>query len=261
MAAVSRKTIVITGASYGIGEQLALLLASYQVHLILIARTAEKLETLCETIRSKGSKATCIAADLYRDEEVQRVIDQLTLIPGGIDVFVSNAGKSIQRPFLESLDRYHDVTRTNQLNYLAPVKLILGLMPMLIGYKGKIIHVSAVNVLLLPAPHWAVYQASKVAFDQWFRSCAPEWESVGVRHSRIYLPLVRTRMIAPNPLYRNAPAMDAKQAAKIIASACYTSRRIYKPWWAVFPQLASFFARKPFEYLTTLYVKSKRSIE
>jgi short-subunit dehydrogenase len=158
---VSGKTIVITGASYGIGEQLALLLSHYKVHLILIARTAEKLEAISDTVIKNGSQCTIIKANLYMENEVENAITEIKNIPGGIDVFISNAGKSIMRSLSSSLDRYHDFTRTNSLNYLAPVKLLLAVTPLLKVAGGQIINVSAINVLLLPAPKWAAYQASK----------------------------------------------------------------------------------------------------
>lgn len=251
------KTIVITGASFGIGEQLALELSHHQVHLVLIARSPDKLQEVKSLIEANGSQATVIAADLYREEETERVLDQLKALPNGIAVFVNNAGKSIMRPLMDSLERYHDVTRTNSLNYLAPVKLLLGLMPVLVKQKAQIISVSAINVLLVPAPYWSAYQASKTAFDQWFRCNLAEWEAHEINAGRAYFPLVRTRMIEPNPLYKNVPAMPVEQAARILAKMCYTKRRVYRPWWAVFAASASFFGRRLFEYGSAVHVKRK----
>jgi short-subunit dehydrogenase len=251
------KTIVITGASFGIGEQLALELSHQRVHLVLIARSPDKLQEVRLAAEARGSRVTIITADLYREEETDRVLDQLKALPEGIDVFVNNAGKSIMRPLMESLERYHDVTRTNSLNYLAPVKLLLGLMPILIQKKAQIISVSAINVLLVPAPYWSAYQASKTAFDQWFRCNLAEWKAVGISTGRAYFPLVRTRMIEPNPMYKKVPAMPVEQAAKILAKMCYKKSAVYKPWWAVFAECFSFFGRRLFEYASAVHVKRK----
>jgi short-subunit dehydrogenase len=209
----------------------------------VIARTEEKLQALANIITTNGSQCTIIAADLYLESEVDRVIEKLKGLPGGIDIFISNAGKSITRPLSASLDRYHDFTRTNSLNYLAPVRLLLAATPLLKANKGQIINVSAMNVLLLPAPEWAAYQASKTAFDQWFRSNLAEWRVMGVQAKTIYLPLVRTRMIAPNENYKNYPAMQPEQAAIRIARLICSSNTSSKPWWAIFPQTGSFFGR------------------
>ncbi len=251
------KTIVITGASFGIGEQLALELSHYKVHLVLIARSPDKLQEVRLAAEARGSRVTIITADLYREEETDRVLDELKTLPEGIDVFVNNAGKSIMRSLMDSLERYHDVTRTNSLNYLAPVKLLLGLMPILIQKKAQIISVSAINVLLVPAPYWSAYQASKTAFDQWFRCNLAEWKAVGISAGRAYFPLVRTRMIAPNPLYTHVPAMPAEQAAKILAKMIYKKSAVYKPWWAVFAECVSFFDRRLFESISAAHVKRK----
>ncbi len=241
--AVAGKTIVITGASYGIGEELALLFSMHKVHLILIARTEQKLLALAGAIKNNDSQCTILAADLYQESEVERVITELKNVSGGIDVFISNAGKSITRSLENSVDRYHDFTRTNSLNYLAPIRLLLAMTPTLKANKGQIVNVSAMNVLLPPAPQWAAYQASKTAFDQWFRCNRAEWEVMGIQAKTIYLPLVRTRMIAPNENYTNYPAMQPGQAAIRIALLLCSSSGDSKPWWAVFAETGGFFGK------------------
>lgn len=251
------KTIVITGASYGIGEQVAKEFSVYNVHLILIARSLEKLEQLKQELESNGSKVTVIAANLYEEAEVDTLLGMLKALPGGIDLFISNAGKSIRRPLMESLDRYHDITRTNSLNFLAPAKLLLGLTALFRQKKTQIINISAMNVLLPPTACWAAYQASKTAFDQWFRCHIPEWYAAGITASRVYFPLVRTRMIAPNVNYRDTPAMTPEHAARIVAKLCYTKATIYKPWWAWFAELGGFLGQRLFEYGSGVYEKRK----
>lgn len=251
---VSGKTIVITGASYGIGEQLALLLSLYGVHLILIARTAEKLEQVQKQVLQNGSECTFIAADLYQENETDRVIAELQRLPRGIDIFISNAGKSIHRPLKKSLKRYHDFTRTNTLNYLAPVKIILAITPLLQCKKGCIINISALNVLLLPAPGWSAYQASKTAFDQWFRCNLAEWKLMGIAAKTIYLPLVKTRMIEPNEQYKHYPAMEPGQAAIRITRLICSSKKHSKPWWAATLQAAGFLGRNIWEKMAFHYL-------
>lgn len=233
------KTILLSGASFGIGECLALRLAKSGATLILVARTEEKLIAVQQAVIAAGGKASYFAADLTKEEDLEKLLAYLTALPNGIDIFVNNAGKSIRRSIYDSLDRFHDFTRTMSLNYFGPVKLLLALIPILEKRKGQIINISALNVLIAPAPKWAAYQASKTAFDQWLRCVAPEIEARGIRTSSIYLPLVRTRMIAPTAAYRKMPAMSPEHVAKIIAKALYQKKRKYAPWWAIFGQLAS----------------------
>ena len=175
--------------------------------------------------------------DLTNAAEVESLLQHLLRLPNGIDVVVSNAGKSIRRSIFDSLDRRHDFSRTMNLNYFGPVQLLLALIPTLVARKGQVINISAVNVLLASAPKWAAYQASKTAFDQWFRCVGPELDARGVATTSIYLPLVRTRMIEPTKEYSSAPAMQPEQVASLICRAINSRRRSYGPWWLLPAQL------------------------
>ncbi len=252
------QTILITGASYGIGEALVRELAHVQVELILVARTAEKLEQLKLELANAPAHIQVYPCDLSQTTAVEKLLAQLQNHHPNIHVVVNNAGKSIRRPLMQSLDRYHDFTRTMNLNYLAPVQLLLGLIPTLQRSKGHIINVSAVNVLLTPAPYWAAYQASKTAFDQWLRSASPELEANGVACSHIYLPLVRTRMIEPTAAYKNMPAMHVEHVACLLAKTMTNRRRIYRPWWLIFGQLASVLFRRLGEFAMTRQTNKKQ---
>jgi NAD(P)-dependent dehydrogenase (short-subunit alcohol dehydrogenase family) len=242
------KTVLITGASFGIGACLAGRLADTGAHLLLVARTDEKLLEVQAQVAARGGRADVFACNLADPEAVQALLQQL---PESIDFVVSNAGKSIRRSLFESLDRLHDFTRTMNVNYHGPVQLLLGLIPSLVARRGHVINISAVNVLLAPMPRWAAYQASKTAFDQWFRSAAPELNARGVSTTSIYLPLVRTRMIAPTKEYRHMPAMEPDEVAELICRAILSRRRSYAPWWMPAAELASVLLRRPWETLVT----------
>ncbi|OAS15609.1 SDR family NAD(P)-dependent oxidoreductase [Paenibacillus oryzisoli] len=238
------KTILITGASSGIGEQLAYLLSDMGVHLILVARREAKLLAMKREIEVKGAaRVSVVPADLRDPQDMEGLLAFLHQRPEGIDIVISNAGHSIHRSIGQSLDRYHDFTRTMGINYFAPVQLLLSLIPLLGHKKGQIINISTVNVMLTPLPHWAAYQASKSAFDTWFRSAAPELNRMGIATTSIYLPLVRTPMILPTAAYRKLPAMSPGDVAKMIGKAIYTRRPTFKPWWLIFGALASVFIR------------------
>ncbi len=245
------KTVLITGASYGIGECLAISLAFAEprVHLLLVARSTEKLMEVKKTIEASGCRVDIFSCDLTDVAAVDVLIEKLQQLPNGIDIVVNNAGKSIRRSIFDSLDRFHDFTRTMNLNYLAPVQLLLPLIPILVARKGHIINISAVNVLTIPAPKWAAYQASKTAFDQWFRSVGAELNSRGVGTTSIYLPLVKTRAIEPTKAYQHIPAMSPEEVAKLVCMAINSRRRTYAPWWLIWGQLASILLRSPLEMM------------
>ena len=257
-AVLAGRTVCITGASFGIGESVALLLADAGARLVLIARTADKLEKVQQQVRERGGQAEIFACDLTDPAAVQQLLQQLSELPGGIDILISNAGKSIRRSLFDSVDRFHDFTRTAALNYLAPVQLVLGLTPLLLSSGGQVINVSAINVLLIPPPKWSAYQASKAAFDHWFRSIGPELNSGGVATTSIYLPLVRTRMIEPTAHYRRYPAMQPEQVACVICRAIVSRRRSYKPWWMPVAEVTCLLLRWPIEILMTWILRRGR---
>lgn len=257
-AVLAGRTVCITGASFGIGESVALLLADAGARLVLIARTADKLEKVQQQVRERGGQAEIFACDLTDPAAVQQLLQQLSELPGGIDILISNAGKSIRRSLFDSVDRFHDFTRTAALNYLAPVQLVLGLTPLLLSSGGQVINVSAINVLLIPPPKWSAYQASKAAFDHWFRSIGPELNSRGVATTSIYLPLVRTRMIEPTAHYRRYPAMQPEQVACVICRAIVSRRRSYKPWWMPVAEVTCLLLRWPIEILMTWILRRGR---
>ncbi|HHY27467.1 MAG TPA: SDR family NAD(P)-dependent oxidoreductase [Desulfitobacterium dehalogenans] len=257
-AKLKGKTILITGASSGIGEELAYQLGEIDCHLILVARTEEKLIRVKQEIEQKEAKVSIFRADLRDPEKVMELLKFIHQLPDGLDLFVSNAGLSIKRSINDSLDRYHDFTRTMAINYFAPVQLLLSLIPLLEKNKGHIINLSTINVLLLPVPHWAAYQASKSAFDTWFRAAASELNAMGIATSSVYLPLVKTPMILPTKEYQNLPAMSPEYVGKIIGKLIYTQRQKHRPWWLLPGQFASIIFRGVWEFAVPAILRKRK---
>lgn len=255
--AVRHKTILITGATYGIGESIAYKLAQKDVTLILTARTEEKLRSLKNELEQTGATIYIFPANLQDENQVDDLLAYIHSLPCTVDIFISNAGKSICRPIQESLDRFHDFTRTMSLNYYAPVKISLDLIPHLQKNKGHLINISSVSTLFLPAPHWAAYEASKSAFNKWIGSVAPELRVKNVAVTSVYLPLVRTRMIAPTEMYRNTPAMQPSQVAEIICKSIIKRNRKYSPWWTFPVEVLSLIFRRPYEAFMLYYMKKR----
>ncbi|KAB8130107.1 SDR family NAD(P)-dependent oxidoreductase [Gracilibacillus oryzae] len=237
------KSVLITGASSGIGEQVAYLLAECDCHLILVARRGDRLSQIKEEVAAKAAKVSVFQADLRNVSEIDTFLAFLHKLPGGIDIVINNAGHSIRRSIFESLDRPHDFSRTMAINYFAPVRILLSIIPLLRERQGQIINISTINALLAPVPYFAAYQSSKSAFDVWLRAVSPELISKGIATTSIYLPLVRTAMIQPTAAYKNMPAMSTEHAAKIICKSIYKRKKKYQPWWIVFGQIASIFSR------------------
>lgn len=230
--AVGGKVVLVTGASFGIGEALALRLGAARAKVIIAARSLERLDSVAQQIARGGGTARVLALDLADSAQVSNAVSEIAATMGGVDVVVHNAGKSIRRSLALSLDRFHDFQRLMAVNYLGPVQLQLALLPAMITKgSGHIINISTVGVRLPPAPRWAAYLASKTAFDVWLRTAAPELRHKGISCTSIYLGLVHTRMSAPTPLYRKLPGQTPDEAAQVICRALIRQPRQIGPWW------------------------------
>lgn len=230
--AVEGRVVLVTGATFGIGEALALRLGAAGAKVVLAARTEARLDELAGRIAAAGGTADVLPLDLTDPGSVARAAADLLERHGGADVVVHNAGKSIRRSLALSLDRFRDFQRTMAVNYLGPVQLQLALLPAMIARRGgHLVNVSTVGARLPPAPRWAAYHASKVAFDLWVRSAAPELHHQGIACTSIYLGLVHTRMSAPTPVNRRSPGQSPDEAAAVVCRAIVRRPRSIAPWW------------------------------
>ena len=225
------RTVLVTGASEGIGAATARHLAAAGARVLLVARNTERLERIRSEITAAGGLAEVHAADLSSPAAAAALGHELLARYRRIDVVVSNAGRSIRRSVADTADRFHDIERTANLNYLGPVQLLLVLLPAMRACGGgHVVNVSTAG-LSMPGPHWSAYHASKAAFDTWLRTAAVELRRDAVTVSTVYCNLVRTRMIEPTVHYRRMPAMSADEAAGIVCRAI-AHRRSWWPWWA-----------------------------
>jgi NAD(P)-dependent dehydrogenase (short-subunit alcohol dehydrogenase family) len=257
--AVSGRVVLITGASYGIGEATARRVAAAGATVLLVARSRDKLEALTADIVQSGGTAHVYPTDLADAEAVGALAATVLERHDHVDVLVNNAGKSIRRSIGLSYDRFHDFQRTIAINYLGPVRLLLGLLPaMRTRRAGHIVNVSTLGVRLPPAPRWAAYQASKAAFDVFLRSVAVEVADDGVTTSTVYMGLVHTRMSAPTGGLRTMPGLTPDDAAGLVCKAIVERPRVISPWW-VGPMEASFaLARRPWEVANALNYRAGR---
>lgn len=219
---IAGKTIIITGASSGIGESAARQLAKRGARVCLVARRLDELERVRAGILADSGEAWIYPADLSREAEVDACAAAILAEHPRIDVLVNNAGRSIRRAVKDSFDRFHDYQRTMQLNYFAAVRLTQKFLPgMLERRSGQIVNVSSLSVQVA-TPKFAAYVASKSALEGFSRCLAIEMVGKGVRVSLINFPLVRTPMTAPTAIYRYVPMMHVDAAGGWIVRAVET---------------------------------------
>jgi len=218
-SSIAGKKILITGASSGIGLETALRVGEAGGEVVLVSRTREKLEEVKGQVEERGGTAHVHPADLADADDLDRMAREVIEAHGGVDVLINNAGRSIRRSVERSYDRFHDYERTMQLNYFGALKLILAFLPGMRERKsGHVINVSSIGVQT-NTPRFSAYVASKSALDAFSRCVAPEVVGDGVTFTTVYMPLVRTPMIAPTSIYDAFPTLAPDEAAQMLCDA------------------------------------------
>jgi NAD(P)-dependent dehydrogenase (short-subunit alcohol dehydrogenase family) len=216
---VANKVVVVTGASSGIGRAVCRHLAASGAIIIGVARRAEQLEEMRDEVASGGGIAYVYPTDLSDHEACTQLIERVIADHGRVDVLINNAGRSIRRSVLDSLDRFHDFERTMKLNYFGAIALIMAVITgMRERQDGHIINITSIGGQAYP-PRFAAYVASKNALDGFSRCFAPEVAADGIAVTTIHMPLVRTPMIAPTGMYKNFPTISSDEAADMIVEA------------------------------------------
>ena len=217
--AVDGRVVLVTGASQGIGAAVARDVAASGGHALLVARNHARLTEVHDEIAATGGRATVHAADLSDDADVERLAEEVLDAHGHVDVLVNNAGRSIRRGVVDTVDRFHDVERVTRLNYFGAVHLTLALLPSMIERgDGHVVQVSTLGTLFHP-PRFSAYLGAKAALEEYSRVLATEVAPDGVTVSVVHMPLVRTDMIAPTRRFDRSPALSPEQAAALVTRA------------------------------------------
>jgi NAD(P)-dependent dehydrogenase (short-subunit alcohol dehydrogenase family) len=218
-AAINGRTVVITGASSGIGRAAAMKIAKAGGIPILVARSMDKLEEAKAEIEAAGGTAYVYSADLSALDSIDELVKQILDDHVAVDALVNNAGRSIRRSIALSQDRFHDFERTMQLNYFGAIRLTMGLLPhMRERGAGHIVNVSSIGAQTNP-PRFSAYVASKAALDAWTRVVSSEVVGDGITFTTIHMPLVRTPMIAPTKMYDSFPTITPDEAGDLVCEA------------------------------------------
>ena len=220
---VGGKVVLVTGGSSGIGLSAACKFAEAGATTIICARGEDQLVEAKKEILAfagKGAKVFTYSVDITDAEGCAALVKTLEAEHGGVDFLINNAGRSIRRAIEASYERFHDFERTMQLNYFGSLRITMGLLPgMVAKKKGHVVNISSISVLI-NAPRFSAYVASKAALDAWTGCAASEYADQGVTFTTVNMPLVRTPMTAPTKIYENMPLLAPEEAADMIVQAC-----------------------------------------
>jgi short-subunit dehydrogenase len=238
------RTVIITGASRGLGLELARQLAHEGARLWLVARSAEDLDRAAAELRLTGTFVETIAADLRDEGDIDRVVSRIVQTDPVIDVVVNNAGTIVVSPFEHA--QPEDFEESLATHFWAPFHVIRKTLPhMQRGGDGRIVNISSIGGRV-GVPHLAAYAAGKFALTGFSESLRAELAKSGIYVTTVTPGLMRTgsyvgvqlrgqhqkelrwfAALADTPLI----ALQTSRAARQIIEATRRGRAAITPLW------------------------------
>jgi short-subunit dehydrogenase len=211
MPRITGQTVLVTGASSGLGRELALRFSRHDNHLVVTARRAQLLESLAEEVRTHGSRCTVVAADATDPDGVQRVLDA-AFATGVVDVAVLNAGGGTAMRLDEASAA--DVLRIMRVNYDT---LVLFLSPLIAHMKARgrgTIAYTGSPAGSFGLPRSGPYSAAKAAGRILMDSARIELAGSGVALVSLYPGFTDTDALDPDEVPVKALIIDKDRAAR-----------------------------------------------
>lgn len=203
------RVALVTGASSGIGREIALALAEAGAAVVLAARRAGELEAACGEVVAAGGRAAAMALDVANRASLREAAGRAAVFFGAPDILVNAAGINVRRPFLELDEADWDAVMAVNLD--APFFLTQALAPAMVAKGwGRVIHIASLQSVRA-FPSGAAYGASKGAIAQLTRAQAEALSSRGVNVNAIAPGFFPTALTAP-------VVNDAERWAKLAQS-------------------------------------------
>uniref|UniRef100_A0A8C3LRD2 11-beta-hydroxysteroid dehydrogenase 1 n=1 Tax=Chrysolophus pictus TaxID=9089 RepID=A0A8C3LRD2_CHRPC len=231
------KRVIVTGASSGIGEQMAYHLARMGAHVLLTARTEAKLQKVVDKCLDLGAaSARYVSGSMESTAFAEEVVKEAEITWGGLDMLILNhIGYSYFNFFNGDVDHVRKVMETNFLSYVA---MTTSALPMLKESEGSIVVVSSVSGKVA-SPFTAPYSATKFALEGFFSSLRHEFiiENVNVSITLCILGYINTEnaVRAVSHVIKVAPAPKEECALEIIRSGALRQRELHYPASTVTP--------------------------
>lgn len=228
-ALLSDLVVCITGASSGIGAELARQCAHRQARLVLAARDVARLESIAAECRSVGAQVLVVPTDVGREEDCRAMIDKTIAHYGQLDVLINNAGLGASGLFREITD-LSVFERVMRVNFLGSVWCTAFALPQLEKTRGRIVAISSLAGLT-GVPKRTAYGASKHAMGGFFDSLRIEIAHTGVSVTVVYPGFVyseiNTHALSPDGTpwgeraYKRRPeeVMPTHECARLILDA------------------------------------------
>ncbi|MBV1874858.1 MAG: SDR family NAD(P)-dependent oxidoreductase [Gammaproteobacteria bacterium] len=223
------KTIFITGASTGIGRELAIQLARKQCKLALLARSEDKLQHLRKELITLGIPINIYPVDVTDRTALEKAMLDAHSTLGGLDVIFANAGVGYLLPAHKL--KAHQVEKMVSVNYLAAMNTLLIGLPLLLEQGGgQLVGISSI-ASIRGLPNSAVYSSSKAGLNTFLETLRVEYRRKNIEVTTVCPGFIRTPMTAP--LETNIPfILDVDKAVRIIIAGVEKGRGIVGvPGW------------------------------
>jgi short-subunit dehydrogenase len=229
------ETVLVTGASSGIGLELAQVFASHGCDVILVARRKAELEALAERVREKhGVRATVLPADLLVPDASAALVHALEDQDLEVDILVNNAGLMDMGGFADLDVGKHE--RLLQLNVVVLTSLTRRLLPAMIERgRGRILNVASTSSFQ-PVPSMALYAASKAFVLSLSESLSEELKGTGVTATALCPGITKTEMYerahGEHDMVQNVPGpflSDVEDVAREGYEGCVAGRAVVVP--------------------------------
>lgn len=251
--------VILTGASSGIGAEIAKQLAARGAKIALLARRKDQLESLAKDVRQEGGEAWAISCDVAQRESVREAFKEAIEKLGGVDIVILNAGIGKPTPAIAKLDveSFEDIIQINVMGVVYGIEQVLP--HMLAAGKGAIVGVSSLAAYRgLPAS--TAYGASKAAVTNMLEGMRVELAPRGIEVITVSPGFVETPMTAKNkhPMPFMWPVERA--ARTIIMGIEFGKREIVFPLpLKLFLSTALIFPNALWDFLATVFGPRERS--
>ncbi len=217
--------VLLTGASMGIGEQIAYQLAAQGAKLVLAARSADKLQAIAEECRRRGGQAAFLPTDLTVEADCKRLVAFAVETYGRLDTLLYNAGRGYPARF-DALPNLDSIRAEITLNYLGLTYCTFYALPELKRTKGRLIGVASFGGLI-GLPGTAGYNSSKHAMRGFLNSLRAEFLGSGVTVTALYLGAISTDRLheTMGENIKNIPTMTPERCAELIIRSGGERRR------------------------------------
>ena len=217
--------VLLTGASMGIGEQIAYRLADLGARLMLAARSADRLAVVAAECQRRGATAAWLPTDLMDEAQCAQLVQHTIDHYGRIDTLLYNAGKGYPR-FFDTLPDLTTIRSEITLNYLGLVYCVYSALPHLKKTRGRLVAVSSFGSFV-GIPGTAGYNASKHALRGFLNTLRAELIGSGVTVTIVFPGAVSTARLRET-MGKNitaVPTMTPERCAAITVAAAARRRR------------------------------------